>query len=107
MLEECFTMAISTLHIDPNDESPSVNYRIESGWVESRTVEFVAQGSGTFEVLWKRLTPEQVASQVVSSPVFARWLSRRAGVYSLLRACCHRLYATVSDEGHECRHYAQ
>jgi len=58
-------------------------------------------------VHWQPLTREQVASEIVACPLFARWLSRRAGVYSLLRACTQRLYFSVSDEGHECRRYAR
>jgi len=107
MPAERVRMAVQTLHIDPNDGSPPVNYRIEHGRVERRTVELAAPEGGAIEEQWKGLTPEQLASEIVSSAVFARWLSRRAGVYSLIRACCHRLYASVSDEGHEVRHYAR
>jgi hypothetical protein len=106
MPAERVRMAVQKLHIEPNDGSPPLHYRIERGQVERRTVELVAEGSDPIEVRWKRLTPEQLASEIVSSPVFARWLSRRAGVHSLIRACCHRLYAFVSDEGHECRRHA-
>jgi hypothetical protein len=105
MPEPRVMMTANTFHIDPNDGSPSVEYRIENGRLERRTVEAAAQGSVAVEAPWKLLTAEQVASEVVSSPAFARWLSRRLGVYSLLRACCQRLYFSVSDEGHECRHY--
>lgn len=43
MLEGHVTMTGNTLHIDPNDGSPSVEYRIENGHLERRTVEAAAQ----------------------------------------------------------------
>jgi hypothetical protein len=73
------------LRIDPGDGSPIVDYRIENGCVEARTLE-TERGTST-EKPWRQLTPEQVTSHVMSDTVVARWLRRRMGVHQLVRAC--------------------
>jgi len=55
-------LACKRLRIDPCDGSPVVDYRIEKGCVESRTVETAAESGTTIEKRWHRLTPEQLTS---------------------------------------------
>jgi hypothetical protein len=80
-------LACSRLRIDHGNGSPAVDYRIENGFVESRTLETVAEGSATAEKQWLRLTPDQLSSHVMSGTVVAQWLRRRMGVHRLMRAC--------------------
>src|SRR5262249_25742868 len=72
-------LARNRLRIDPGDGSPAVDYRIENGFVESRTP--------AIEKQWQRLTPEQLTSRVMADTVVLRWLRHRIGVYRLIRAC--------------------
>ncbi len=80
-------LACKRLRIDPCDGSPVVDYRIENGCVESRTLETATEGGTTTEERWQRLTPEQPISHVMADTVVAQWLLRRMGVHRLIRAC--------------------
>ena len=80
-------LACKRLRIDPCDGSPVVDYRIENGCVESRTLEMATEASTTTEERWQRLTPEQLISHVMADTVVAQWLCRRMGVHGLVRAC--------------------
>jgi hypothetical protein len=86
----CHMLACNRLRIDPCDGSPVVDYRIENGCVESRTME-TAEGGTTSEKRWQRLTPEQLSSHVTAHTVVAQWLGRRMGVHTLIRACTSSL----------------
>ena len=79
-------LACNRLRLDPGNGSPVVDYRIEDGCVESRTLE-TATESTAIEKPWQRLTPEQLRSHVIAHTVVARWLSRRMGVQRLIGAC--------------------
>lgn len=80
-------LACKRLRIDRCEGSPVVDYRIESGCVESRTLEMATEGGTTTEERWQRLTPEQLSSHVMADTVVAQWLRRRMGVHRLIRAC--------------------
>jgi len=81
-------LAFNRLRIDPGNGSPAVDYRIENGFVETRTLETDATKSSLgIEKQWQRLTPEQLTSHVMSDTVLLRWLRHRMGVYRLIRAC--------------------
>jgi len=67
------------LRIDPGDGSPALDYRIENGRVECRVVD---RTEG-----WRPLSPQQLSLQVKSRAILAHWLSRRMGVFPLVRAC--------------------
>ena len=77
-------LACNRLRIDL-DGSLAVDYRIENGRVEQRTVEMAADGIEEKE--WQPLTSEQVSSHVLADTVVARWLRRRIGIFRLMRAC--------------------
>jgi hypothetical protein len=78
-------LACKRLRIDSCDGSPVVDYRIEDGCVESRTLETAAERD--YEKQWKRLTPEQLSSHIMADTVVAHWLKSRMGVHRLIRAC--------------------
>jgi hypothetical protein len=82
-------LAFNRLRIDPGNGSPAVDYRIENGFVESRTLETDAAKRSTpaIDTQWQRLTPEQLTSRVLADTVVAHWLRRRMGVHRLIRAC--------------------
>jgi hypothetical protein len=83
-------LAFNRLRIDPGNGSPAVDYRIENGFVESRTLEKDATKRGgtlAIEKQWQRLTPEQLTSRVMADTVLLRWLRQRMGVYRVIRAC--------------------
>ena len=91
-------LACNRLRIDPGNGSPAVDYRIESGFVESRTVEMDAAGTGAvtrsvaaIERPWQRLTPRQLTSRVMGDRVVAQWLRHRMGLHGLVRACSGEL----------------
>jgi hypothetical protein len=92
--------ACNKLHIDPNDGSAVLEYRIEDGRVERRTVETPALEGAATEAQWQQLTREQLASHVMANTVVAYWLYRRLGSFSLLRAA-GQLPASVNDETQE------
>jgi len=77
-------LACKRLRIDL-DGSLAVDYRIENGRVEQRTVGVAAEGIEEKE--WQPLTSEQVSSHVLAGTVVARWLRRRIGVFRLMRVC--------------------
>jgi len=76
--------ACNSLRIDPGNGSPIVEYRIRYGSVETRTLRVEEVGD---DKPWRKLSPEQLTSHVMSSPVLAYWLPRRMGVHSVVRAC--------------------
>jgi len=82
-------LAFNRLRIDPGDGSPAVDYRIEDGFVESRSLERDATKRSTvaIEKQWQRLTPEQLTSRLMTDTVLSRWLCHRMGVNRLIRAC--------------------
>jgi hypothetical protein len=85
-------LAFNRLRIDPGDGSAVVDYRIENGFVEKRTLEALSGTTGT-ENAWHRLTPEELGSHVLADTIVARWLSRRMGVRRLIRACTEQFSA--------------
>ena len=82
-------LAFNRLRIDPGNGSPAVDYRIENGFVESRTLETdeTKRSTPAIEKEWQRLTPEQLTSRLMADTVLLRWLRHRMGVYRLIRAC--------------------
>jgi len=81
-------LACNRLRIDPGNGSPVVDYRIEDGFVERRTLEpHEARSTFATEKQWQRLTPEQLSSRVMTDRTVAKWLLRRMGVHRLVRAC--------------------
>ena len=81
------------LRIDPRDGTHIVDYRIENGWVESRTLETAAETGIATHPQWQRLTPEELSFHVMADTVVARWLRGRMGVHRLMRACNERIAA--------------
>ena len=75
------------LRVDPNNGSSGVEYRIEMGTVERRSIGKRAQRNIAAERQWQRLEPEQVASDVLANGVVGHWLLRRLGIRTLIRAC--------------------
>ncbi len=71
-------LACKQLRIEPGDNSPVVDYRITNESVEIHQAE---------DDSWHRLTPEQLAREVMSNRTLAFWLRRRMGLHSLVRAC--------------------
>jgi hypothetical protein len=90
-------LACNRLRIDPGDGSPVVDYRIESGGVESRTLETAAERTAATEKQWQRLTPEQLSSHVMTDTVVAHWLHRRMGTGRLIRAITQ--YSSSTNDG--------
>jgi hypothetical protein len=82
-------LACNRLRVDPGNGSPAVDYRIESGFVESRTLETDAakRSVPVVEKPWQRLTPKQLTSRVMADRVVAQWLRHRMGLHGLIRAC--------------------
>jgi class 3 adenylate cyclase len=78
-------LACNRLRIDPGDGFPVVDYRIENGGVESRTLETEGETSGVTEKGWQRLTSEQLTAHVMTDTVVAHWLHRRMGARRLIR----------------------
>jgi len=85
--------ACNRLRIDPCDGTRVVDYRIENGWVESRTLETGPSKGTATDQQWRRLTPEELSSHVMADTVVARWLRGRMGVYRLMQACNERVAA--------------
>lgn len=84
--------AWNKLRIDANDGSPVVEYRIDGGGVERRTVETATHASSATEVQWQRLRPVELIFHVMANTVLAQWLLRRLGAHALAQACsqdCH------------------
>jgi hypothetical protein len=80
-------LACNGLCIDPCDDSPVVEYRIENGYVESRTLEAAVKDGTATEKQWQRLTPEQLSSHIMANTAVGQWLVSRMGVHRLIRAC--------------------
>lgn len=82
-------LACNRLCIDLGNGSPALEYRIENGFVESRTLETDAatQSTPAIEKQWQRLTPQQLTSRVLADRVVAHWLIYRMGVHRLVQAC--------------------
>jgi hypothetical protein len=83
-------LVCNRLRIDPTDGTSVIDYRIENGWVESRTLE---TGTERADHQWHRLTPEELSSHVMADTVVARWLRGRMGIYGLIRACTEQIAA--------------
>jgi hypothetical protein len=82
------------LRIDPRDGVHVVDYRIENGWVETRTLDCTDSSAATGQQWqWQRLTPEELSFHVMADTVVARWLRRRMGVHQLIQACSDRMAA--------------
>lgn len=80
------------LRIDPGNGIPAVEYRIENGFVETRTLEtrssvMANSDPSSFEGQWQRLTPQQLTSRVLQNRVVAHWLRNKMGLHQLVRAC--------------------
>ena len=75
------------LRIDSANGSRVVDYRIENGSVESRSLRLRDGETVMSAQQWHRLTPEELSSLVKSNPVLAQWLTRRMGVFAVVRAC--------------------
>jgi hypothetical protein len=86
-------LVCNRLRIDPCDGTPVIDYRIENGWVESRTLETGTERGTAADQQWHRLTPEELSSHVMADTVVARWLRGRMGIYGLIRACTERIAA--------------
>lgn len=79
-------LAWNRLRIDLGDGSTAVDYRIEDGCVESRKLK-VSEESCEVRRAWHRLSPEELSSLVMSNKVVAHWLTRRMGLFAVIRAC--------------------
>jgi len=80
-------LAFNRLRVDAGNGSPAQDYRIENGHVEMRVVDFDMECGWKSHARWQRLTREQLSSHIMGDTVVARWLQRRMGVHSLIRAC--------------------
>ena len=64
-------MRWSKLRIDCKDESTVMEYRIQNGQVEHRTVDSSVEFGARAEVHWERLTSEALRSHVMTRSVVA------------------------------------
>lgn len=80
-------LAFNRLRVDPGNGSPAQDYRIENGHVEMRLVDFDMERGFENRPRWRQLTSEQLSWHIMGDTVVARWLQRRMGVHSLIRAC--------------------
>jgi hypothetical protein len=80
-------LAWNRLRIDCENGSRVVDYRIENGSVESRSLRLRNGETVVAGQQWHRLTPEELSSLVKSNQVLAQWLTRRMGVFAVVRAC--------------------
>lgn len=94
-------LVCNRLRIEPRDGSPIVDYRIENGRVEHRTLETAAEHGTAIEMQWQRFTPEELTSHILGNTVVAHWLCHRLRAHSLIRAYSQPS-SSVSDEGQEC-----
>ena len=78
-------MTSNRLRIDPNDGSPVLEYRVENGCFEHRTIGASAGPSATANGQWQRLTRDQMNSLVCANMVVAHRLSCRFGVHAVVR----------------------
>ena len=77
--------ACNRLRIDRGDGSAVMEYRIQDGAVESRTV--ISEAGKNADTGWHQLTPADIRSHVYANTVLARWLRYRMGLHKLIRAC--------------------
>ena len=84
----------NTLRIDGGDGSPILDYRIENGCVETRTLNRADVDTGS---KWQPVAPEQLSFHIMTNTVVAQWLRRRMGVRQLLRACSRCVNSTVEQ----------
>ena len=74
------------LRIDPNDGSPGLEYRIEDGRVERRTLTLATDKRTAVDGQWQQLMPEELASLCGRATILSHWLRHRLEVQSLIRA---------------------
>jgi len=92
-------MTSDKLRIDRNDGSPVLEYRIENGCLEHRTILLSSNPTTAPDGQWQRLTREQLASLVSANNVVAHWLCRRVGVHALIRACSKSSSSSTNGTG--------
>jgi hypothetical protein len=81
-------LACNRLRIDPGNGSPAVDYRIENGCVESRTLETdAAKSTLAIEKQWQRLTPEATNLPCNGGYGCCIMATLQNGVHRLIRAC--------------------
>jgi hypothetical protein len=80
-------IACNKLRIDPNDGSPVVEYQIENGGVECRTIATCSEDGVASAAQWEPLTPAQIASQILANTTVAYWLYHRLDTQSLFQIC--------------------
>jgi hypothetical protein len=93
-------MACNRLRIDPNNGSPVLEYRIEHGFVERRTLATDAPEKIAAQGQWQRFTPDQLAALIIASSVFAQWLYYRLGTRAVLPTSSPHL-KSGHEEGQE------
>lgn len=87
-------LTCNSLRIHRGDGSLILDYRIENGCVQSRTLKR-AEADTAGE--WQPVTPEQLSSHIMTNTIVAQWLRRRMGVHQLLRACSQCVNSTVEQ----------
>lgn len=80
-------LTCTRLRIEPTDSASAVEYRIENGLLEYRSITPGDEACASSETDWFQLTPEQLGGRVLESPVLAYWLRRKLGLYGLIAAC--------------------
>jgi hypothetical protein len=94
---EVLHVVCNRFRIDPGIGSPAVDYRIENGLVERRSVKTTRQREATSEK-WQRLTSSQEhTSRVMADTIVLRWLGRRIELRWLIRACNQQ--SSVANDG--------
>jgi hypothetical protein len=87
------------LRIDVGDGSTVLDYRIEDGSVQSRSLRVRDGKSLVVERDWHWLTPQQLSSLVKANKVVAHWLSRRMGIFKTVRACTENsLFPDIAEQ---------
>src|ERR1051325_5240093 len=96
---EATMLECNRLRIDVGDGSTVLDYRIEDGSVQSRSLRVRDGKSPVVERDWHGLTPQQLSSLVKTNRVVAHWLSRRMGIFKAVRACTdNSLLPDLADE---------
>jgi hypothetical protein len=96
---EATMLECNRLRIDVGDGSTVLDYRIEDGFVQSRSLRLRDGKSPVVERDWHWLTPQQLSSLVKANKVVAHWLSRRMGIFNAVRACTENsLLSDVAEE---------
>jgi hypothetical protein len=96
---EATMLECNRLRIDVGDGSTVLDYRIEDGSVQSRSLRLRDGKSPVVERDWHLLTPQQLNSLVKANKVVAHWLSRRMGIFKAVRACTdNSLLPDVAEE---------